>query len=52
MYTESGRIYSRDEQVRRREGEGRAARYEHWEFLRPVLDASGGEPRCVVPRNN
>ncbi len=40
-------MYALDEQVRRHEVEGKVARYEYWEFLWPVLDASQGEPRCV-----
>jgi succinate dehydrogenase / fumarate reductase flavoprotein subunit len=34
-------IYAFDEQVRRFESEGRVTKYEHWEFLRPILDANG-----------
>ncbi|MBX3372395.1 MAG: succinate dehydrogenase flavoprotein subunit [Phycisphaeraceae bacterium] len=36
-------LYALDEQTRRWEHEGRVAKYEHWEFLRPVLDDHG---RC------
>jgi succinate dehydrogenase / fumarate reductase flavoprotein subunit len=36
-------IYAFDEQVRRFESEGKVTKYEHWEFLRPVIDGSG---RC------
>ncbi|MBX9736128.1 MAG: FAD-binding protein, partial [Phycisphaerales bacterium] len=36
-------IYALDEQVRRHEAEGNVTKYEHWEFLWPVID--GG--RCV-----
>ena len=34
-------IYALDEQVRRWEAEGKVKKYEHWEFLRPVVDAAG-----------
>jgi succinate dehydrogenase / fumarate reductase flavoprotein subunit len=34
-------IYALDEQVRRWEAEGKVTKYEHWEFLRPVVDAAG-----------
>ncbi|MFM1830269.1 MAG: succinate dehydrogenase flavoprotein subunit [Planctomycetota bacterium] len=34
-------IYALDEQVRRWEAEGKVTKYEHWEFLRPVVDAVG-----------
>ena len=34
-------IYALDEQVRRWEAEGKVTKYEHWEFLRPVVDAGG-----------
>lgn len=34
-------IYALDEQVRRYEHEGKVRKYEHWEFLRPVIDAEG-----------
>ena len=34
-------IYAFDEQVRRFESEGKVTKYEHWEFLRPILDANG-----------
>jgi succinate dehydrogenase / fumarate reductase flavoprotein subunit len=37
-------IYALDEQVRRYETEGKVTKYEHWEFLRPIVDAEG---RCV-----
>ncbi|MFZ9690826.1 MAG: succinate dehydrogenase flavoprotein subunit [Phycisphaerales bacterium] len=36
-------LYAFDEQVRRVEAEGKVTKYEHWEFLGPVLD---GEGRC------
>jgi succinate dehydrogenase / fumarate reductase flavoprotein subunit len=36
-------IYAFDEQVRRAEVEGKVTKYEHWEFLGPVLDDAG---RC------
>ncbi len=36
-------LYGLDEQVRRQEAEGRVTKYEHWEFLGPVLDGDG---RC------
>lgn len=36
-------LYALDEQVRRHEDEGRVAKYEYWEFLRPILDDEG---RC------
>jgi succinate dehydrogenase / fumarate reductase flavoprotein subunit len=34
-------IYALDEQVRRYEFEGKVTKYEHWEFLWPVLDDDG-----------
>ncbi|HMN97148.1 MAG TPA: succinate dehydrogenase flavoprotein subunit [Phycisphaerales bacterium] len=34
-------IYALDEQVRRWESEGRVSKYEHWEFLWPILDEEG-----------
>ncbi len=34
-------IYALDEQVRRFEFEGKVNKYEHWEFLRPVIDGDG-----------
>jgi succinate dehydrogenase / fumarate reductase flavoprotein subunit len=37
-------IYALDEQVRRAEAEGKVTKYEHWEFLRPVVGADG---RCA-----
>jgi len=37
-------IYALDEQVRRAEAEGKVTKYEHWEFLRPIVDGNG---RCV-----
>ncbi len=36
-------LYALDEQVRRYEAEGKVKKYEHWEFLSPVLD---GEQIC------
>lgn len=36
-------IYALDEQVRRYESEGKVTKYEHWEFLWPVIE----EGRCV-----
>lgn len=36
-------LYALDEQVRRHEFDGKVTKYEHWEFLRPLIDASG---RC------
>jgi succinate dehydrogenase / fumarate reductase, flavoprotein subunit len=36
-------LYALDEQVRRRESEGMVDKYEFWDFLGPMLDASG---RC------
>ncbi|HSK42608.1 MAG TPA: succinate dehydrogenase flavoprotein subunit [Candidatus Binatia bacterium] len=33
-------LYALDEQVRRYEAEGKATKYEHWEFLSAVLDTS------------
>ena len=33
-------LYALDEQVRRYEAEGRVQKYEHWEFLGPVLDGA------------
>jgi succinate dehydrogenase / fumarate reductase, flavoprotein subunit len=40
-------IYALDEQVRRCEAEGRCTKYEHWEFLAPILEGSGESRRCV-----
>jgi len=37
-------IYAFDEQVRRFETEGKVAKFEHWEFLRPIIDGNG---QCV-----
>lgn len=34
-------IYALDEQVRRWETEGKVVKYEHWEFLRPIVDDDG-----------
>ncbi|MHC5022663.1 MAG: succinate dehydrogenase flavoprotein subunit [Planctomycetota bacterium] len=34
-------LYALDEQTRRWEAEGRVSKYEHWEFLWPVLDDEG-----------
>jgi len=34
-------LYALDEQVRRREAEGKVTRYEGWEFLSAVLDGNG-----------
>jgi succinate dehydrogenase / fumarate reductase flavoprotein subunit len=34
-------LYAFDEQVRRFSHEGKVTKWEHWEFLRPVIDASG-----------
>jgi succinate dehydrogenase / fumarate reductase flavoprotein subunit len=34
-------IYALDEQVRRWESEGKVVKYEHWEFLRPIVDEHG-----------
>ncbi len=34
-------LYALDEQVRRYESEGKVAKYEHWEFLWPVVAADG-----------
>jgi len=34
-------LYALDEQTRRWESEGRVHKYEHWEFLRPILDDQG-----------
>lgn len=34
-------LYALDEQVRRYESEGRVTKYEHWEFLWPVVSADG-----------
>ncbi|MDZ4753827.1 MAG: succinate dehydrogenase (quinone) flavoprotein subunit, partial [Phycisphaerae bacterium] len=34
-------LYALDEQVRRWETEGKVTKYEHWEFLRPVIDDNG-----------
>ncbi len=40
-------IYALDEQVRRAEVEGKVTKYEYWEFLWPVIDREGPQPRCV-----
>jgi len=37
-------LYALDEQTRRWEHEKRVVKYEHWEFLRPILEDDG---RCV-----
>lgn len=37
-------LYALDEQTRRWEHEKRVVKYEHWEFLRPIVDDDG---RCV-----
>lgn len=34
-------LYSLDEQTRRAQAEGKVTKYEHWEFLRPIIDANG-----------
>ncbi len=34
-------LYALDEQTRRWEAEGRVHKYEHWEFLRPIVDDNG-----------
>ena len=34
-------IYALDEQCRRAEAEGKVTKYEHWEFLRPIVDDNG-----------
>jgi succinate dehydrogenase / fumarate reductase flavoprotein subunit len=34
-------LYALDEQTRRWEAEGRVHKYEHWEFLRPIVDENG-----------
>ncbi len=34
-------IYALDEQCRRAEAEGKVTKYEHWEFLRPIIDDAG-----------
>ena len=41
-------IYALDEQVRRWEAEGKVTKYEHWEFLRPVVDAAGAAQGIVA----
>ena len=41
-------IYALDEQVRRWEAEGKVTKYEHWEFLRPVVDGSGAAQGIVA----
>ena len=41
-------IYAFDEQVRRFETEGKVTKYEHWEFLRPVVDGSGAAQGIVA----
>jgi len=40
-------MYALDEQTRRYEHEGRVTKYEFWEFLAPVIDRDGAEPRCI-----
>lgn len=40
-------LYALDEQVRRAEVEGKVAKYEFWEFLRPVFEGEGEERRAV-----
>jgi len=40
-------LYALDEQVRRAEAEGAVTKYEHWEFLRPILAEVDGATRCV-----
>jgi succinate dehydrogenase / fumarate reductase flavoprotein subunit len=37
-------LYALDEQTRRWEHEKRVVKYEHWEFLRPIVDGNG---RCI-----
>jgi len=37
-------LYALDEQTRRWEHEKRVVKYEHWEFLRPIVDDDG---RCI-----
>jgi succinate dehydrogenase / fumarate reductase, flavoprotein subunit len=41
-------IYALDEQVRRWEAEGKVTKYEHWEFLRPVVDGAGAAQGIVA----
>ncbi len=43
-------IYALDEQVRRFESEGKVVKYEHWEFLRPIID-DGGHCRGIVAQD-
>lgn len=43
-------IYALDEQTRRHESEGKVTKYEHWEFLRPIIDA-GGRCRGIVAQD-
>ncbi|MBX3418668.1 MAG: succinate dehydrogenase flavoprotein subunit [Pirellulaceae bacterium] len=43
-------LYALDEQVRRWEVEGRVRKFEHWDFLGPVLNDSG-ECRGIVAQN-
>ena len=40
-------IYALDEQVRRAEEAGTCRKYEHWEFLWPIIEGSGEQRRCV-----
>ena len=40
-------LYALDEQTRRWEAEGLVSKYEHWEFLGPVLQGEGADARCV-----
>ena len=40
-------LYALDEQVRRAEADGKVTKYEHWEFLRPILTDVDGVRRCV-----
>jgi succinate dehydrogenase / fumarate reductase, flavoprotein subunit len=41
-------LYALDEQVRRWEVTGKIHKYEHWDFLGPVLDAEGRCRGCVA----
>jgi len=43
-------IYALDEQVRRHESEGKVVKYEHWEFLRPII-ADDGSCRGIVAQD-
>jgi succinate dehydrogenase / fumarate reductase, flavoprotein subunit len=41
-------LYALDEQVRRWEASGKIRKYEHWDFLGPILDENGRCRGCVA----